>query len=319
MPEHLFAPRGAAVLQSLLAPESRAADPASPPLPAYVADFLVRLRLAHGVPFDYLVPDPALLPDESIRFFTVDEGWLDALMEGAMAVGSSGTKDTDHVAQALPVLRAAVRDAVPLAAAVRRRTVDRGAAAAHVRAAVTVAAELPDPGGTPPLTGFLLRSGIVSGWPGFSVRAFTTADIPEQADPSTIDPSLFVPILRLEQLSPSVLLVLFAGTPALVWLEEPHHGIQLGIDPGDRVAVVTPTGKEVTEPDAHGEETPKTVAVPMRGGPVAGVVDVAGLVQTLAQAHAADDRVAPQGGSAALALQLLRPPYRQRFSADENG
>jgi hypothetical protein len=122
----------------------------------------------------------------------------------------------------------------------------------------------------------------------------------------------------MEALAPSILLVLFAGSPAMVWLEEPHHGIQLGIDPGNTVTLVTATGSEVTHLDGNGEEVPETTAVPMRGGPVAGVVDVQGLVANLASAHLADPRVAPQGGSAALALQLLRPPVRQRFATDEN-
>jgi hypothetical protein len=319
MPEHLFARRGHALLSALVEPASRAQDEQSPALPAYVADFLVRLRLGYRVPFNYLIPDPAMLPDESIRFFTVDEAWLDALITGAMAVGAASTMDTDHSSIALPAIKAAVNDAVPLAAAVRRRQADRTAVSDHVRNVVALASDFPDPGGTPPVTGFLLRSALVSGWPGFAVRAFTTTDIADQVDPSTVDPSLFVPILRMELLSPSVLLVLFAGTPALMWLEEPHHGIQLGIDPNNEVTLVTPTGSEVTTTDAHGEEIPKTATVPMRPVSVPGVIDIAGLVATLSQAHAADNRVAPQGGSAALALQLLRPPWRQRFSMDENG
>lgn len=329
MPEHLFAVRGEALLSALMAvgPAVGAADV---PLPDYVADFLVRLRLGEGVPFGYLVPDPALLPDNAIRFFTVDEAWLDVLLTGALAVGSASTRDTDHATSAVPAITQATREALPLVAAVRRCQRAAVDVAAHVRAAIAHAGAeavvragaeadvLPDIGGTPPVTGFLLRSGLVSGWPGMNVRAFTTSDIPEQADPSSVDPSLVVPILRMETLAPSILLVLFAGSPAMIWLEEPHHGIQLGVDPGNTVTLVTSSGSEVTHLDGHGEDVPETAAVPMRGGQVAGVVDVQGLVANLASAHAADPRVAPQGGSAALALQLLRPPVRQRFATDEN-
>jgi hypothetical protein len=319
MAEHLFAKQGSDLLNSVMSAGTRALEASGPPLPTYVADFLVRLRLAERVPFNYLVPDPGLLPNESIRFFTVDDAWLDALMEGAMAVGSSGARDVEHSRAAMPTIKAAVRDAVPLAAAVRRRQVGASAMSDHVRGAVAVAAEFPDPGGTPPVTGFLLRSSLVAGWPGFSVRAFTTTEIPEAVDPTTLDPSLFVPILRMELLSPSVLLVLFAGTPALVWLEEPDHGVPLGIEEDNELFVVNTFGAQVFDVDDHGEDVAKKVSVPMRGGPVPGVVDVAGLRATLDAAHNADVRIAPQGGSAALALQLMNPPRRQRFSIAENG
>jgi hypothetical protein len=319
MTEHLFAKQGGDLLDSMISERTRAAfDPSGPPLPAHVADFLVRLRLAERVPFNYLVPDPGLLPDESIRFFTVDEAWLDALMEGAMAIGSSGTRDVEHSRAALPTIKAAVRDAVPLAAAVRRRHVAPSAMSDHVRSAAALALDFPDPGGTPPVTGFLIRSSLVAGWPGFSVRAFVTTEIPEGVDPTTLDPASFVPILRMELLSPSVLLVMFAGTPALVWLEEPHHGIPLGIEEDNELFVVDASGAQVFDTDDQGEDVAKKIAVPMRGG-VTGVVDIAGLRAALDAAHNADNRIAPQGGSAALALQLMNPPRRQRFSIAENG
>ena len=47
-------------------------------IPAEVIDWLARLRLLHGVPFAYLVPDADLLPPESVRFFYLDRDWTDA-------------------------------------------------------------------------------------------------------------------------------------------------------------------------------------------------------------------------------------------------
>ena len=58
-----------------------------------IADWLAELRL-HLVPFAYLVPHPALLPDESIRFFDVDSNWLGALFDGALSVGVQSSRDT---------------------------------------------------------------------------------------------------------------------------------------------------------------------------------------------------------------------------------
>jgi len=301
MPERLLGVHGAAALRAHI-DRAAALDPADDAvLPDYVANFLVQLRLAHNVPFSYLVPDQALLPSESIRFFTVDEAWFDAAMEGALSVGTANTRDTEHVARALPSVRAAVRAATPLAAGVRRGAISRRRLALSVTTAMAAADPAPDPGGSPPVTGLLLRSSLVSGWPGLAVRAFTTTDVAWQADPSTIPPDQCVPILRMELLSPSVLIVLFAGTPALVWIEEPHHGIQLGVEEQNGVDVINPVNADGTEPDPP----PAAIPVPFRATPGPKVIDVAGLAAQLGAA-----------GSAALAIQLLRPPYRQRFATD---
>ena len=40
------------------------------------------------MPFSYLVPDAELLPLESIRFFYLDRAWTDALVQGALSVGT---------------------------------------------------------------------------------------------------------------------------------------------------------------------------------------------------------------------------------------
>ena len=45
------------------------------------------LALLKGVPINYLVGDEALLPVNSLRFFSVDPMWLEALRDGAFSVG----------------------------------------------------------------------------------------------------------------------------------------------------------------------------------------------------------------------------------------
>src|SRR6185437_10309358 len=65
-------------------------------MPPYMEQLLAHLRLLVGVPFDYLVPDERLLPDESIRFFYLDRSWTDRLVDGAIAVGKIGTREQAH-------------------------------------------------------------------------------------------------------------------------------------------------------------------------------------------------------------------------------
>jgi len=51
-------------------------------MPPYMESFLAHLRLLVGVPFNYLIADERLLPDESIRFFYIDRSWTDRLVDG---------------------------------------------------------------------------------------------------------------------------------------------------------------------------------------------------------------------------------------------
>src|SRR5207248_4158573 len=112
-----------------------------------------------------------------------------------------------------------------------------------------------------------------------------------------------IPTLRLERLSPSTLIALFAGVPKLVWLEEPHHGVQLGVEHDSQgwfLRLRTPAGTATTT----------RVAVPFRAGGRR-VIHAAELRARLAAATGSGGPV--QNGSAAFALELLDVPWRQRF------
>jgi hypothetical protein len=69
-----------------------------------IADWLARLRLLHGVPFHHLVPDARMLRPESIRFFMVDENWVDALVDGAFSIGRTATRDAKSESHAMPAV-----------------------------------------------------------------------------------------------------------------------------------------------------------------------------------------------------------------------
>ena len=62
-------------------------------IPKDIREWLGYLLLLYGVPFNYLVPEEAMLPPESIRFFYLDPGWMKCLLEGACSVGRSSTVD----------------------------------------------------------------------------------------------------------------------------------------------------------------------------------------------------------------------------------
>src|SRR5262245_25879139 len=79
--------------------------------PGEIRRFLARLRLLHGIPFSYLVPDADLLPLESIRFFYLDRTWTDALVQGALSVSTVSTADRVQLEAVYPHIRNEVDEA----------------------------------------------------------------------------------------------------------------------------------------------------------------------------------------------------------------
>lgn len=276
-------------------------------MPPYMESFLAHLRLLIGVPFDYLVADSRLLPAESIRFFYVDRSWTDRLVDGAVSMGKIGTREQAHhqahggaLGQQLDVSENIVR------------VLQRGLR--DFPTAKSAADQNPQPADL--ITGFLLRSAAVVGWPHMDVRAFSS-HVPAGIDPSKIDPALMLPLLRLERLSPSVLIALFRGVPNLVWCEEPHHGVQFGVEQDVSGRLIIPvrdaSGHLVLSTDVSKTQIP----LPMRSGGRR-VIAVAQLRKDIIKK---DQELSAQGlphlpaqtGAAGLAISVLNPPWRQRF------
>jgi len=290
----------AALLERMQAPAQIDGTVPESTMPAYMEMFLVHLRLLIGVPFNYLVPDARLLPDESIRFFYLDRSWTDRVVEGAISVGKSGTREQAHH-QAHSVDVHSQLDLTERVVRTLQRGLPEGKVPSNAAGIVT---------------GFLLRSAAVTGWPAMDVRAFSQVVPPFNGDPTgeayqnwlTEAAAVQLTTLRLELLSPSVLLALFDGIPQLVWCEEPGHCVQFGFTPQNGKYYLDrhiPSG--AIEPD----ETPAMlVPVPMRANGL-GVVAVQQLRNQLVALN--DPKMVKQTGSAAFAIELLYLPWRQRF------
>ena len=303
---------------SLLADLATARPPAEPEdrvdpngvVPPDVVRFLARLRLLEGVPFNYFVPDATSLPLESIRFFYVDRNWLDALVDGALSVGTVNSADRAQLAALHTVVRAEVDKAERM---VRMKDADVPAVDGSGRP-IGVAG---------PMTGFLMRSRLVSGWPAMHVRGYSTDTRQDDKTIADMDTSPDrVRVLRMERLAPAVLLVLFDGVPAVVHLEEPRSGIQFGVRPlasnGDPSGGATVPLRDVLRPNDGFLETPahvaRTVRVPFRKG-APGVINIADLSARLATA--AGTNIAAPIDSAQYAMEMLRFPFRQVFGATD--
>lgn len=279
--------------------EAPEADPeAADLIPDELRDWLVRLRLLHDVPFAYFVADTQLLPEESIRWFYVDRRWTDALVQGALGVGTVNTDDRLQLTQRYPE----IRDALDTA----ERNVRRKDGDARLG------------GGAGTISGFILRSRAVSGWPGLHVRAFrqkpTEGDEFDYGD----DHPMRMRLLRLERLAPAVLLCLFDGVPKEVHIQEPRHGVQFGVEPsadGNTLKAVLPIrstapGVEDVMTGVGANRKQVTVDVTFRPN-ASGVIDIQRLESALRAKGVTG--VDPVLDSAEYALQLIRFPYRQIF------
>jgi hypothetical protein len=269
-------------------------------LPPYLESFLAHLRLLVGVPFEYLVPDERMLPPESIRFFYVDRSWADRLVDGAVAVGQIGSREEAHYQARAAVLAQLLDQSERMV-----RPLQRGTDFAAAKAASDAIDEQ-----ARTVTGFLLRSSAVRGWPHMDVRGYDQriAEPYTAADAAVVAHQL--PLLRLEVLAPSVMIALFEGEPRMVVLEEPHHGVQFGVrhrGHGLAVPLRTPTGQQV---QVAGKAVP--VAVPTRSRHT-DVVRVAALRDALQAARAAHPQAVDQDGAGAFAISVLDPPWRQHF------
>jgi len=255
--------------------------------PEALVDWLARLRLLEGVPFGYLVPHDEMLPPESIRFFYINRNWTDAIVDGALSVGAISSRDFTHLHRLHANLRIEIDKA-------ERRIRDR------------VLSHRDTTGSAEVMTGFLLRSKAVSGWPGLHItaRRETANKKPEDWDAMRL--------LRIERLSPAVLLVLVDGIPDRVEIEEPRQGVQFGVDP----ATEHRSGftLKVKQQDG-GEPTDKRVDIPFRANSP-GVIDVITLNERLfSEVKGSSTGSTGLLNSAEFAQQMMQFPFRQPFEA----
>jgi hypothetical protein len=282
----------------------RSPDDGDHVVPHELRHFLARLRLLHGVPFSYLVPDAKLLPIESIRFFYIDRAWTDALTQGALSVGTVSTADRTQLESVYPHIRQEVDETERY---IRRPPSEE---------------PLKDGSGT--LTGFLLRSRAVSGWPNLHVRAYSVDKLEDDELTNLAESAPErMKVLRIERLAPAVLFVIFDGVPAVVHIEEPRQGIQFGVrlDPEDPVAGsyrakvrIRDNNTSLPVPPKNDFTDENAVDVPFRPG-APGVLNVTALRDRLqAMPKANKNPMAPNE----FALQMLRFPFRQVFGDPDN-
>jgi hypothetical protein len=225
-------------------------------------DWLARLVMLYPVPFHYLLPHPSLLPPESVRFFHLDDNWIDALLDGALSLAARVLPEDQDIT-ARKDLQSALSKIV-----YQHRLRLQGK----------------DPQWKPgenymeiPKSGFLLRSSIVTNWPGIEVTA-TSSGAPDKTMPN---------ILRFDQIADGVLFCLARGSLGQLIFREPREGLTFGVNSKGEVEFGQPL---------------QTVNVKSlrRSEALDGVTDIAALKSKLACA-----------GSAQFAVRMIRKPEEQ--------
>ena len=238
-------------------------DNSTPPIPDSVTEWLTALELLNGVPFNYLVPDEQLLPTESIRFFEVDSLWMQALQDGALSPGRVTTKD-----HALDQAIVAEEDLLTSAT----------------------------------VSGFLLRSEAVKGWPGMQVEAFSGTPNPEGQVTGPLT------LLRRDTLGNNVMLCLFTGKLQTLDLHLKPEVLHFGVTEATSGSFT----KKLRDNEGV-EQDDFEITVPANGHRV---VDVPALVANIQAEYNANNSVKWNASptSATLALQLIEGVERVRFT-----
>lgn len=256
-----------------------------------IAGWLAEKSLLYDVPFDHLVPDQAALQVESLRFFYIDQNWLDSLVDGALSIGVQSSKDSFLNS----VMRGVINDAIAAETKLIRSKL-LGKATGDTEKDSTLEA----------LSGILIRSSLVSGWPGLVVKGF-------KGDYKT---GTMLKLLRMDRLSSNILFCIFLDIPETIMLAEPQQGLCFGVEDGDLINL-----RQLTNPPGKptGKQFPATGGFksfyrPVSTGPGKYVLNVNdgknSVVQTLEQAGYLNASIGP----AQFALEMIKAPEEISFT-----
>lgn len=233
-------------------------------LPTAIANWFQDLELLKNVPFNYLVPDARLLPPESLRFFWIDSYWVDCLQDGAFSIGRVTKEDLRLDVQSRSLRRSKTQS-------------DKT------------------------ITGFLLHSEVVSGWPGLEIEGYAT---PVTGN-NFVGPENKLTILRRDLLSDNILLCFFAGEVKTLDLSLKASSVNCGVDPIE-------TGTKITKGlrQLDGKQTTGNIEVPFRNQDL-GVINIEEMTKRLEQGL----KSTSQFTSAQFAATMIEGSPKVRFVA----
>jgi hypothetical protein len=60
-------------------------------MPQHLQDKIEAWKNLENIPYEYIVPEPSVLPTESIRFFQIDPQWINSFLCGAFSIGHTAS------------------------------------------------------------------------------------------------------------------------------------------------------------------------------------------------------------------------------------
>ena len=262
--------------------------------------WLTRLRLLEPIPFQYLVPSEDMLPSETIRYFHVDRNWVDALIDGALSVTLTSTrerqwllKEMDDGKTRYSSMMEDLDVAENLADEYRNYVASQSNSATSSKQAGSK------------LTGFLFRSSVVRDYPGLEVTGYNSGNSAHPWESKNQ-----VSIHRFARLSESIIMVIFNGCPTHIRFQEPAEGIRIGVD-GD----ASQYELKLKNPDGTLLESQMKIDVSKRSYGDKSVLNILGMFNSLSKKMDSGDLSASfdKQESALLATQMLQYPYQQDF------
>ncbi|WP_225896548.1 hypothetical protein [Amazonocrinis nigriterrae] len=259
-----------------------AETPTPTEMPEAIDDWFSKLELLQGVPFNYLVPDERLLPTESIRFFWVDSFWVDCLQDGAFSVGrvTAAESEQDKKIRSLP-------------------------------ASKTLSQE------QPLITGLILRSQVVSGWPNLLIDGYdAVVDSEDFVAPSEAQ---LLELLRMEKLAKDVLICLFKGEVKTVDIHLQPEAMHFGLDiKNEATNEFWQILRNANGEEMDGDPNPLVAVDPIPWShQEKGVIDIKALVEEMKkkkdELNLGDDPFT----SAQFALQMIEGVQKVRFTWEQ--
>lgn len=160
-----------------------------------IIEWFARKKLLYDVPLNYLLPNPDYLPSESIRFFYMDDNWIDSLISGAFSIGVSIKKDIEVLKKLKEYIKPEI---IKKAQEIRDELLGKALGKYRKEG----------------VCGLLLNSSIVSGWKGLEVEGFI--------DKTSVN------IVRMDHLSENILLCIFDDIPKEIRITEPQQSLCFG-------------------------------------------------------------------------------------------
>ena len=231
-------------------------------LPTAIANWFQDLELLKNVPFNYLVPDTRLLPPESLRFFWIDSYWVDCLQDGAFSVGRVTKEDLRLDVQSRSLRRSKTQS-------------DKT------------------------ITGFLLHSEVVSGWPGLEIEDYSNP----VTGTEFVGPENKLTILRRDQLAENILLCFFAGEVKTLDLSIKGSSVNCGVDPIEKGSPITKGLRNL-----DGKQTTGNIEVPFRNQDL-GVINIEEMTNRLKEGLKSPDNFT----SAQFAATMIEGSPKVRF------